>query len=109
MLFSFLELLMTFGLVNMLNDKNGASHSTPFGWVKDMLSFVSSIAGSTKAKGREPKTGLGQIFNYKLGCYEDVHVIMYTDAHTHIYSWKLGPGFVLLAKVCLCLLLLIQD
>ncbi len=20
--------------------------------------------------------------------------------HTHVYSWKLGPGFVLLAKVC---------
>ncbi len=20
--------------------------------------------------------------------------------HTHIYSWKLGPGFVLLTKVC---------
>ncbi len=22
--------------------------------------------------------------------------------HEHIYSWKLGPGFVLLAKVCPC-------
>ncbi len=25
-------------------------------------------AGSAKAYGREPKTGLGRVFNYKLGC-----------------------------------------
>ncbi len=25
-------------------------------------------AGSVKAYGREPKTGLGRVFNYKLGC-----------------------------------------
>jgi len=23
--------------------------------------------------GREPKTCLGRVFNYKLGCFEDVH------------------------------------
>ena len=31
--------------------------------------------GSAKASGREPKTCLGQVFNYKLGCFEDVHEI----------------------------------
>jgi hypothetical protein len=39
---------------------------------------------SAKASGREPRTGLGRVFNYKLGCYDDVHVIMYTDAHTYL-------------------------
>ena len=39
------------------------------------------MAGSAKAIGREPKTCLGRVFNYKLGCYDDVHVFMYTDAH----------------------------
>ncbi len=29
--------------------------------------------GSAKAKGRGPKTCLGQVFNYKLGSFEDVH------------------------------------
>jgi hypothetical protein len=27
---------------------------------------------------------LGQVFNYKLGCYDDVHVIMYTDVHPYL-------------------------
>jgi hypothetical protein len=27
-------------------------------------------AGSAKANGREPKTGLGRVYNYKLGCYD---------------------------------------
>jgi len=26
------------------------------------------VTGSTKASGREPKTGLGRVFNSKLGC-----------------------------------------
>ncbi len=30
--------------------------------------------GSTKANGREPKTCLGRVFNFKLGCFNDVHV-----------------------------------
>ncbi len=37
------------------------------------------MSNSAKADGREPKTGLGQVFNYKLGCYDDVHAIMYTE------------------------------
>ncbi len=36
--------------------------------------------GSTKANGRQPKTCLGLVFNYKLGCYDDVHVLYYVDA-----------------------------
>ncbi len=30
-------------------------------------------AGSARANGREPKTFLGRVFNYKLSCFEDVH------------------------------------
>jgi hypothetical protein len=40
------------------------------------------LAGSAKASGREPKTGLGRVFNYKLGCFDDVHV--YTDVHPYL-------------------------
>jgi len=40
----------------------------------------------------KPKTGLGRVFNYKLGCYDDVHVIMYTDAHPYLYL-KNQPRF----------------
>jgi hypothetical protein len=43
----------------------------------DLLIEVS--AESAKANGRE--LALGRVFNYKLGCSDDVHVIMYTDAH----------------------------
>jgi hypothetical protein len=59
--------------------------------------------GSTKANERVPKTCLGRVFNYKLGCFDGVHVFIYVDACTHIFSWKLGPGLVLLAKVCPCI------
>jgi hypothetical protein len=31
--------------------------------------------GSAKTSGREPKTGLGRVFNYMLGCDDDVHVV----------------------------------
>jgi len=33
------------------------------------------ITGSVKANRIEPKTCLGQVCNYKLGCFEDVHEI----------------------------------
>jgi hypothetical protein len=48
-------------------------------------------AGSVKANMREPAIGLGRVFNIKLGCFDDVCVLIYEDA------WKLGPGLVLLA------------
>jgi hypothetical protein len=40
--------------------------------------------GSAKAKGREPKTCLGRVFNYKLGCFNDVNVLIYVDAGPHL-------------------------
>jgi len=43
--------------------------------------FVVQVSpGRTKANGREPKTCLGRVFNYKLGCYDDVHLLIYVDA-----------------------------
>jgi hypothetical protein len=30
-------------------------------------------SGSAKANGREPKNCFGRVFNYKLGCFEDVY------------------------------------
>jgi hypothetical protein len=41
-------------------------------------------AGSAKAKGREPKTGLGRVINFKLGCLDDGHVLIYADARSHL-------------------------
>ncbi len=40
--------------------------------------------GSAKANGREPETCLGRVFNYKLGCFNDVHVFIYVDARPHL-------------------------
>jgi hypothetical protein len=36
-------------------------------------SVLCLIPGSAKAKGREPKSCLGQVFNYKLGINVPVH------------------------------------
>ena len=47
---------------------------------RDSLSQV----GCAKANGREPKTCLCQVFNYKLGCFNDVHVFLYLDACPHL-------------------------
>jgi hypothetical protein len=40
--------------------------------------------GSAKSSGREPKTGFGRVFNYKLGCFDKGHVLMYTEARSHL-------------------------
>jgi hypothetical protein len=40
--------------------------------------------GSIKANGREPKTGFGRVFNSKLGCFDDVRVLVYADACPHL-------------------------
>jgi hypothetical protein len=42
---------------------------------------------------------MGRVFNYKLGCFNDVNVFVYVDARPDL-QLKLGPGLVLLAKVC---------
>ncbi len=49
-------------------------------------------AGSAKANMREPKTGLGQVFNFKLGCFDDEHVLIYADASPHL-QLKTLPRF----------------
>jgi hypothetical protein len=54
--------------------------------------------GSAKANRREPKTCLGQVFNYKLGCFDDVHLCGCTT--TSIV--ENCPILVLLAEVCQC-------
>jgi hypothetical protein len=40
--------------------------------------------GSIRASAREPKTCLGQVFIDKLGCFDDVHVLIYVDARPHL-------------------------
>ncbi len=42
------------------------------------------ILGSAKADRRVPKTCLGQVFSYKLGCFDDVQVLICVDAHPHL-------------------------
>ncbi len=48
--------------------------------------------GSAKANGREPKTYLGRVFNYKLGRFNDVNVFVYVDARPHL-QLKTQPRF----------------
>ncbi len=40
--------------------------------------------GSTKANGKEPETCLGQVFNFKLDCFNHVRVLIYADTHPHL-------------------------
>jgi hypothetical protein len=46
--------------------------------------FWKNGAGRGKANGREPKTGLGRVFNCKLGCVDDVRVLIYADTRPHL-------------------------
>jgi hypothetical protein len=48
--------------------------------------------GRMKAIGREPKTGFGRVFNFKLGCLDDVRVLVYSDACPHLLL-KTGSRF----------------
>jgi hypothetical protein len=52
-------------------------------WRKRLVG-INAVVGSPKANGRESKTFLGLVFNYKLGCYNDVHVFVYVDTHPHL-------------------------
>jgi hypothetical protein len=45
---------------------------------------IRTLAGSAKANGREPKTGLGRVFNFKSGCFDDVHILIYADTLPHL-------------------------
>jgi len=40
--------------------------------------------GSGKADRREPKACLGQVSNYKLGCFDYVYVLIDMDACAHL-------------------------
>ncbi len=37
-----------------------------------------------KVNGRKPRSCLGQVFDYKLGCFDDVHVLIYVDARPRL-------------------------
>ncbi len=36
-------------------------------------------------------------------------IILFTWTHAHIFSWKFGPGLVLIALVCPCIKVILQD
>jgi hypothetical protein len=42
------------------------------------------VPGGVKARGSEPKTGLDRVFNFNLGCFDDVRVLIYEDACPHL-------------------------
>jgi hypothetical protein len=48
------------------------------------LLYKTSSPGSVKADWREPKTCLSWVFNYKLGCFDDVYVFIYVDEWQHL-------------------------
>ncbi len=51
-----------------------------------------AVPGSVKANGREPKSCLGQVFNYKLGCFDGMHILICADARPHL-ELKTRPRF----------------
>jgi hypothetical protein len=34
--------------------------------------------------GREPKTGLGRVFNFKSGCFDDEYLLIYMNARPQL-------------------------
>ncbi len=73
-------------------------------WVEKNLPCLYQVyiilTRSVKANMREPKTYLDRVFNYKLGCYDDMHILIYVDTCLHLHL-KTQPRFcVLSAKVC---------
>jgi len=47
-----------------------------------ILLLVALLAKGTAFKGREPKTCSG--LSSKLGCFDDVHVLIFVDARPHL-------------------------
>jgi hypothetical protein len=48
------------------------------------LSRLNELSGSRKVNAKEPKTCLGQVFNFKLGCFDDVHLLLCGSTPTSI-------------------------
>ncbi len=42
------------------------------------------VLESAKTNGRQHKTCSGQVFNYKLGCFNDEHVFICVDTRPHL-------------------------
>jgi hypothetical protein len=51
----------------------------------------------------DPKTGSVSVYNIKLGRFETNHTVDARHSYSHFYSWKLGPGFVILSTICVIL------
>jgi hypothetical protein len=51
-----------------------------------------SIPRSAKANGIDPISCLGRVFVYKLGCFDDMRVVIYMDARPHL-ELKTQPRF----------------
>jgi hypothetical protein len=52
---------------------------------------VALTRGAQKLTGDNLKTCLGQVFNYKLGCFEDVHLPFFVDACPILGSRESAP------------------
>jgi hypothetical protein len=52
----------------------------------EILHMFMAASGSAKANGRdrEPITCLGQVFKYKLSCFDDVRAFIYVNPHPHL-------------------------
>ncbi len=53
---------------------------------REILHMFMAASGSAKANGRdrEPITCLGQVFKYKLSCFDDMRAFIYVDPHPHL-------------------------
>ncbi len=55
--------------------------------------------GSVITTGREPRSCLGLVFNFKLGSFTD-NTKNVAACKWPLLKLKLGPGFVLIVEVC---------
>jgi hypothetical protein len=60
--------------------------------IEQRVSIGLMHSGSVKANGREPKTCLGRVCNYKLGRFNYLNVFVYMNARPHL-QLKTQPRF----------------
>ncbi len=48
------------------------------------MKLITYWMGCAEANRSEPKTGLGQVFNFKLGCFDNVRVLIYADTRPRL-------------------------
>ncbi len=77
---------------NLLNPTKISKPTSSYPLHITKATVPNTLLRSGKTNWREPKTGWGLVFNFKLGCFDDVCVFIYAEARPHL-QLKTQPRF----------------